>query len=226
MRARTIRPKPAAIFAARNAPATAQPVATIAISSITPPVVRITRVSPLAIPLSTMSAIRRGRKRLAIDCASARPRAAAISARKGASSRSSFSTAGSSESESEAYFNLAVAQLRDRNRHDQRTAAGDAGRPVGERDARIVLLDVLPIGLDESAVPLIDGRNARLMEQRHAEPRGLVLVGVEDLHEARALRRVLQIVQLVLDRRRDPLHGVAEQVQQQKALHLEADVGI
>jgi hypothetical protein len=38
--------------------------------------------------------------------------------------------------------------------------------------------------------------------------------------------RVLQVLQLVLDRRRDPLHGMPEEVQQQEALHLEADVGI
>jgi hypothetical protein len=37
---------------------------------------------------------------------------------------------------------------------------------------------------------------------------------------------VLQRLELVLDRRRHPLDGVAEQVQQQEALHLEPDVRI
>ena len=68
--------------------------------------------------------------------------------------------------------------------------------------------------------------DARLAQQLHAEARRLELVVVQHLHEPRFVLRVLQILQLVLDRRRDPLHRVAEQVQQQEALHLEADVRI
>ena len=64
------------------------------------------------------------------------------------------------------------------------------------------------------------------MHQLHAEARGLELVRVQHLHEAIAIFSVLQVRELVLQGRSDPLNRVAEQVEQQKALHLEADVGI
>ena len=41
-----------------------------------------------------------------------------------------------------------------------------------------------------------------------------------------AVLGVLQIGELVLQRRSDPLHGVAKQVEQQEALHLEGDIGV
>ena len=64
------------------------------------------------------------------------------------------------------------------------------------------------------------------MHQLHAETCGLELVRVQHLHEALLVLSVLQIGELVLQRRRDPLHRMTEQVEQQEALHLEADVGI
>src|SRR4051794_31507413 len=74
------------------------------------------------------------------------------------------------------------------------------------------------------AVPLIEGRHADVVEQRHAVAGSLELVVVQRAHEALAVRRVLQVAELVLDRRRDALDGVSEEVQQEEALHLEADV--
>ena len=59
-----------------------------------------------------------------------------------------------------------------------------------------------------------------------AETSGLELVRVQHLHEARAIFSVLQIGELVLEGRSDPLNRMAEQVEQQEALHLEGDVGI
>ena len=64
------------------------------------------------------------------------------------------------------------------------------------------------------------------MHQLHAETGSLELVRVQHAHEVLAVLRVLQIGELVLQRRSDPLNRMAEQVEQQEALHLEADVGI
>ncbi len=91
---------------------------------------------------------------------------------------------------------------------------------------RIVALDVPPIGLDKVAVPLVKRRDADLVHQLHAETRGLELVRVQNLHEVLAIFSVLQIGELVLQGRSDPLNRMAEQMEQQEALHLEADVGI
>ena len=59
-----------------------------------------------------------------------------------------------------------------------------------------------------------------------AKAGGLELIRVQHSHEVFAIFRVLQIGQLVLQGRSDPLNGMAEQVEQQKALHLESDIGI
>ena len=98
--------------------------------------------------------------------------------------------------------------------------------PVGQLVGRVIALDVAPVGLDEIAVPLIEVRDAGIAQQLHAEAGRLELVVVQHLHEPGFVLGVLQVVELVLDRRRHPLHRVAEQVQQEEALHLEADVGV
>jgi HAD superfamily hydrolase (TIGR01509 family) len=64
------------------------------------------------------------------------------------------------------------------------------------------------------------------MQQPHAETGGLIFVRVQDAHEEGPIGCVLEIVQLVLERGRHPLDRMAEQVQKQKALHLESDVRI
>ena len=71
MRPRTTRPKPVATLAVTKLPATAHTVPIIATTSIIAPISRIRRVSPGTMPWSTMSAISRGRYRLAKDCARA-----------------------------------------------------------------------------------------------------------------------------------------------------------
>ena len=40
------------------------------------------------------------------------------------------------------------------------------------------------------------------------------------------VRSILQDLKLVREVRSDPLHGMTEQMQQEKALHLEIDVGV
>ena len=49
---------------------------------------------------------------------------------------------------------------------------------------------------------------------------------MQHLQKVIAVLRVLQIGELVLQRRSDSLNGVAEQVEQQEALHLKGDIGI
>ena len=80
--------------------------------------------------------------------------------------------------------------------------------------------------MDEIAIPLILARDAAFVQQLQAEPRRLEFIVPEHLHEPRAILRMLQRLELVLDGWRDPLRGVSEKVQQQEALHLEADIGI
>ena len=70
-RAAEVRPNPVAIFAEKKLPAIAQADPTADTSSIRPPTRRIARWSPLTMPWSTMSDMRRGRRRKPIDCASA-----------------------------------------------------------------------------------------------------------------------------------------------------------
>jgi hypothetical protein len=72
----------------------AHTVATIDISSMTPPISRIARWSPFTIPLSTMSDISRGSSSVPIDWASASTSTMATYPRYGVMRRNSFSMAG------------------------------------------------------------------------------------------------------------------------------------
>ena len=86
--------------------------------------------------------------------------------------------------------------------------------------------DVAPVGFDEVAVPLVESGHAHLVQQLLAEAGGLELVGVQRTHEATVILGESQRFKLAFERRGDPLHRMAEQVQEHEALHLEADVGI
>src|ERR1051326_483693 len=129
-------------------------------------------------------------------------------------------------SERESNLDLVVMQFGDRRGRHQRAAADVARLPVGKPPGLVIALDVAPIGPHKATEPLAARRDADLVHQLHSETRGLELVRMQHLHEAIAVLRVLQIGELVLQRWSDPLNGVAEQMEQQEALHLEGDVGI
>src|SRR5580765_8603217 len=121
-------------------------------------------------------------------------------------------------SERESNFHLFVFQRRDRRRLDQRLVGCDALAPWRDCTLPVVTLQVLPIGDDKVAVPLVKIENARFMKQLHAEARGFVFIIVKDLHEGFAVVRILERAQLCCERRRDPLDTVSEEVQQNEAL--------
>jgi hypothetical protein len=131
-----------------------------------------------------------------------------------------------SRSKSEADLHFAVLQLGYGDFRDQGAVAHRARRPRRKTPRLVEPFDVAPIGRDEIGVPLVERRHANLVQQPHAETGGLMFVRVQDAHEEGPIGCVLEIAQLVLERGRHPLDRMAEQVQKQKALHLESDVRI
>src|ERR1043165_3211524 len=129
-------------------------------------------------------------------------------------------------SERESNFQLFVLQRRDRLGLDQRLVGCNALAPGRDGTLAVVTLQVLPIGNDEIAVPLVKIVDPRLMKQLHAEARGLVFIIVKDLNEDLAVLRILERAQLFCEGRRDPLDTVSEKVQQNEALHFEVHIRI
>src|SRR6185503_5824385 len=113
-----------------------------------------------------------------------------------------------------------------RRRLNQPASADDALRPRRQSAGRIKAFDVAPIGLDEIGVPLVEARDTSLAHQLHPETCRLELVAVQYLEKPRPVFSLLQLPELVRQRRRDPLDGMSKQMQEQKALHLEPDVRI
>src|SRR5260221_1179876 len=129
-------------------------------------------------------------------------------------------------SESKPHLHGVMTKLGNRLWLNQRTAADHAGMPIWQLTGLIVPFDIAPIGLDEIAVPLIERRDPGAVQELHPKARGLELVVVQNLHEALAVLRILQVAQFLLDRWSHPLNGMTEQMEEQEALHLEADVRI
>src|SRR5438876_918862 len=94
-------------------------------------------------------------------------------------------------SEGKAHLHPAMPERRDGRRLDERAVTHHAVLP-GRDAARLVeALDVAPVGRHEVAVPLVQVRHPRLVHERERVARGLELVVVQHLHEARPVLRVL-----------------------------------
>src|SRR6266446_493993 len=88
-------------------------------------------------------------------------------------------------SEGKAHLHPAVPEGRDGRRLDQRAVAHHAVLPGRDAARPVEALDVAPVGRHEVAVPLVQVRHPRLVHERERVARGLELVVVQRLHEAR-----------------------------------------
>src|SRR5712692_2773058 len=129
-------------------------------------------------------------------------------------------------SECEPDLHLTMLQDWNGNRLNERATIHHTVLPRRDLVGLIVPLDVPPIGLHEVAVPLIQVCHPKPVQKLHAETRRLELVVVQHAHEARAVLRLLQLLELVFQGWSDPLHRMTEQMQKEETLHFEAHVRI
>ena len=124
------------------------------------------------------------------------------------------------------YLDLTVAERRNGHRIQPRGVTYDAFVPRRDLVFKIESLHVAPIGCNKVAEPLVQMPKVYFVEQLQAKLCRLEFVIVQNLQKVVFVCRVLQGVELIFQGRRDPLHGMAEQVQQDEALHFEFDVRI
>src|SRR3954469_22390114 len=118
------------------------------------------------------------------------------------------------------HFNLSTFDRRYWLRLNDWLLVLDAFVPGWDYVGVVVLLDISPIGSDKVAIPLVQVIDADLAHQLHAESCRLVFVCVERLHEYCFVGSVLERRKRLGQRRRGPLHTVAEEMQENEALHL------
>src|SRR4029079_15203216 len=124
----------------------------------------------------------------------------------------------SRKSESVSDFNLLVFDRWNWHRLDDRLIVHLALVPWRNRVRLVVSLDVLPIGRDEIAVPLVQVGDSDLPDELHAEAGRLVFVVVQHTHEYGLVGRVLERGQFRFQRRGRPLDAMTKQVQKNKTL--------
>ncbi len=90
----------------------------------------------------------------------------------------------------------------------------------------VVVPHIAPVCFDKIAVPLILVFYPCLVKQRHSNPSSLEFIRPQHLQKCFQFLCMLQFMQTGLQRRCDPLNLMAEQVQQDEALHLKSNVRI